>query len=84
MPDRTVVVEGTVVIEHFYRGGDHGPPHLHVSGGGGTTRIGQNGAPIEHDPELTAEEANVVKSHLKVIRKTVRKIGRWHWFNDLK
>jgi hypothetical protein len=38
LPDRVVVRHGLVTIEHFYRSGDHGPPHLHVSGGGTASR----------------------------------------------
>ena len=49
LPLKTIVKEGEVSIEHYTRSGDHGPPHLHVKGGGPETRIGQNGKPLKGD-----------------------------------
>ncbi len=83
LPPRVVVDEGGVMIEHRYRSGDHGPPHLHVMGQGMATKIGQNGKPIENSPPLSAVQEAVIQAHRSAIRKAVRKIGRWHWYQSL-
>jgi hypothetical protein len=82
LPPHVVVSDSGVVIVHYYRGQDHGPPHLHVTDGNDTTRIGQNGHPLRYDPPLTARQAAVVSANRKTIRKAIRRIGRWHWFNS--
>jgi hypothetical protein len=73
-----------VTIEQFYSSrGDHGPPHLHVSGPGkAATRIGQNGHPLRRDPPLTGDQQAVVDAHRALIRRVLRKVGRWHWFQQ--
>jgi len=71
-----------IKIQHYYRSGDHAPPHLHVTGGGLETRIGQNGRPLEGDAELAPVQQRVVEANIGRIRRTVRKIGRYHWFNE--
>jgi hypothetical protein len=57
---------------------------LHIAGPAGhnKTRIGQNGHPLEHDPPLTAAQRAVVEAHRRLIRRAVRKIGRWYWFEQ--
>ena len=45
LPSKVVVQEDGVTIVHNTRSGDHGPAHLHVSGNGPDTRIGQMGKP---------------------------------------
>jgi hypothetical protein len=50
-----------VEIVHYTKSGDHGPPHLHVKGGGSETKIGQNGKPIKGSPELTSQQQAVVQ-----------------------
>jgi hypothetical protein len=82
LPAKTIVKEGDVEIVHFTRSGDHGPPHLHVRGGGPETKIGQAGKPIKGSPELTATQARVVESSKSLIRKAVAQIGRWYRFNN--
>lgn len=83
LPPRTILVDAEVTVVHYYRDGDHAPPHLHVMGGGASVRIGQNGWPIVAGTALTAHQREVISRHLATIRKAVRKIGRWHWFNSL-
>jgi RHS repeat-associated protein len=61
LPDKTVVKQDGVSVEHYTRSGDHGPPHLHVSGEGPSTRIGQAGRPLSGDPELSSRQAQVVQ-----------------------
>jgi len=82
MPLRTIVDEHGVTIENLYCSqGDHGPPHLHVCGRGAEVRIGQNGKPLENDPALSKLQREVVDQHRKLIRKALKKIGRWYWFH---
>ncbi|HUY92007.1 MAG TPA: DUF4160 domain-containing protein [Pirellulales bacterium] len=83
LPDRVIGRQGAVTIEHFYRSGDHGPPHLHVSGGGASTRIGQNGRILKGGSSLTAVQQQAVDEYRTAMRKALRKIGRWHWFDRL-
>jgi hypothetical protein len=84
MPPRTLVRENGVTIANFYRSqGDHGPPHLHVAGKGSETRIGQNGHPLSRDHEPTYEQKTLIAKNKGVIRKALRKIGRWYFFEQL-
>jgi hypothetical protein len=85
LPPRTILQQDGVTIEQFYSSrGDHAPPHLHVSGPGDQdhTRIGQKGHPLEHDPPLTANQMKVVQKNRGLIRRVIRKIGRWYWFQQ--
>lgn len=82
MPPRTIVVEDGVTIENLYCSqGDHAPPHLHVIGKGDEVRIGQSGKPLECDPPLSRHQRDIVIRHRGLIRKSLRKIARWHWFH---
>jgi len=84
MPPRTILDENGVRIENYYCSqGDHAPPHLHVLGKGEEVRIGQNGQPLEWDPPLSRAQQEVVGRNLGIIRKAIRKIGRWYWFQVL-
>lgn len=56
LPSKTVAEEGNIKAEHYTRSGDHGPPHIHIKGGGKETKVGQNGKPISGAPELTAAQ----------------------------
>lgn len=42
-----------------------------MEGGGGKTRIGQNGKPLKGDPELTSKQADVVEANRKEIRDAI-------------
>ncbi|MFJ2193063.1 ricin-type beta-trefoil lectin domain protein [Kitasatospora sp. NPDC087861] len=57
---------------------DHPPPHAHVSGGGGKTKIGQNGRPVKGSPPLSKRQQEVIDSNRKVIRKAITKYMKWH------
>jgi hypothetical protein len=83
LPSRVIAEQGDVRIEHHYRSDDHEPAHLHVSGGGEETRIGQNGKPLHGQPELTRTQRSVVRAHKGEIRRSVDKIGRWLRFRSL-
>lgn len=82
LPSTRVVKEDDVLIE-YYRG-DHGPPHLHVyelASDSHATKIGQNGKVISGSPALTHRQEQVVENNRPQIRKVLRKIARWHWYN---
>ena len=80
LPPKVIVNENGVNIHHNYKRGDHGPPHLHVSGNGPNTRIGQNGHPIANNPELSTTQRQVVNNNIATIRQAIDSIGRWYRF----
>jgi len=41
------------------------------------TKVGANGQPIKGQPELSATQKKVVKDNKSLIRKTVKKIGKY-------
>ena len=82
LPDKTIVKQDGVTVEHYTRSGDHGPPHVHVSGEGPSTRIGQAGKPLSGDPSLSSRQSQVVQENKGTIRKAVDQIGRWFRFNE--
>jgi hypothetical protein len=78
LPDKQVVSEKGVTIEHYYRSGDlGGPAHLHVKGQGPPTRIGPNGLPLKGSPPLSPTQRRVVQNNLPRIKKTIRQIQKW-------
>lgn len=83
LPPRLVAELHGIRIEHYYHGDDHGPPHVHLIEGSRIVRLGQNGHPLHNEPELTREQRGIVMRNRAKIRKVIRKIGRWHWFNEL-
>jgi hypothetical protein len=77
LPGKVIAKEGELVVSHYYRSGDHGPAHAHVTGGGQSTRIGPKGHQLRGDPALSSTQQEVVQGHAKEIRKALNKIGRW-------
>ena len=77
LPPHEIVKENGVIIDQNYRSNDHGPAHLHVQGRGPDTRIGEMGHPLAGDPELSRVQRAVVDRNIAVIKRAVRKIGRW-------
>lgn len=82
LPPKTIARKGEVSIVHYYRSEDHGPPHVHVIGGGQETRVGQNGFPLDGDPELTAAQKLVVQENLAAIRQAIKKVGKYFNYNE--
>ena len=83
LPTRTICKSKGVEISHYYRSGDHGPAHLHIEGGGPSTKIGQNGNPLDGSPELSATQKQVVQENKSAIRKAIDAIQRWFRYNTL-
>ncbi|MDO3627652.1 RHS repeat domain-containing protein [Mucilaginibacter sp. BT774] len=77
LPGRTIAKKDGGEIVHYTKSGDHGPPHLHVNGGGKGTKIGSAGKPLKGSPELTGQQQGVVDEFKSEIRSAVRKIGKW-------
>lgn len=77
LPDKTIVNQGGVKIEHYYKSGDHGHAHAHVKGGGPETKIGPNGHPMKGSPSMTTKQQSVYDSNRKTVRKTLNKIGKY-------
>ena len=68
----TVVKENGVKIESYYPN-DHGnPTHLHVNGGGPSTKIGPQGKPVAGYPSLTPKQQKVVNKHIVIIKKVIK------------
>ena len=82
LPDKKIVDKDGVVVEHYTRSGDHGPPHMHVKGEGSSTKIGQNGKPIKGASELSSKQSQVVESSKKEIRKAGKQIMKWFDYNN--
>lgn len=78
-PTGTIVREEGVNIVR--RTSDHAPAHLHVSGRGPNTRIGQNGNPLRNNPALSARQRQVVQTNLRVVRQVLRQVMREHRYN---
>ena len=81
LPSKTVADNGKVKAEHYTRSGDHGPPHVHIKGGGPETKVGQNGKPTDGAPELTPAQQKFVNEFKSDIRSALKKIGRWYNYN---
>ncbi len=66
-------------IVHYYHGDDHAPPHVHVyDNKGHVVKVGQNGKPIEGEPELNRAQQNLVNQYRGEIRSSVSKIMKWY------
>lgn len=72
-----VVNQKGVKIESYYPN-DHGNPvHLHVRGGGKSTKIGPKGYVVKGYPPLSPKQAKVVADNIKTIKRYIRKKQRW-------
>ncbi len=82
LPKKTIVDESGVKIKHYTKSGDHAPAHVHVVGEGKEISIGQNGKPLKGHGELTPKQKEVVQKNLPSIRKAIKKIQKWHKYNN--
>ena len=83
LPEKTIVEENGVKVEHYTKSGDHPPAHAHVKGGGPSTKIGQNGKPIAGSRELNALQKQVIQNNKGIIRSAIKKIARYNKYNNL-
>ena len=75
-PKQKVIKENGVSIVHYYPN-DHGnPAHLHVIGGGQSTKIGPMGKPVKGQPNLSPKQARVINANLGSIKKVIRHIQK--------
>ena len=81
LPPKKLAEQHDVVIEHYYRSGDHGPAHAHVHGGGPSTRIGPAGKPLKGQPAMTSAQQAVYDANKSAVRRAINKRVRIVW-ND--
>lgn len=78
LPDKTIVNQDGVKMEHNYRSNDHEPAHAHVKGNGPNTRIDRLGNPVDNtDLPMSKAQRKVYKSNKSKINRKLRKIGKW-------
>lgn len=68
-------------IEHYYRSGDHAPPHVHVIDKNNVVvRVGQNGNPIsdEDAAKMNRYHTQLITTYKANIRSTVGRIMRYY------
>ncbi|CAG7648153.1 hypothetical protein PAESOLCIP111_05539 [Paenibacillus solanacearum] len=68
-------------IEHYYRSGDHAPPHVHVIDKNNVVvRVGQNGKPIsdEDAAKMNRYHTQLISTYQTHIRSTVGRIMRYY------
>jgi hypothetical protein len=79
LPDSTVGSNSYGQIVHYFHSGDHGPAHVHViDNKGNDVRVGQNGKPLEGEPELNRVQQKLVNQFKPQIRISVGRIMRWY------
>jgi len=64
---------GGYIIDHHYPN-DHEPPHVHISGDDGSTRVGLDGKPIQNDRPMTPGER---KAFYNLYNKIVEALQIW-------
>jgi hypothetical protein len=82
LPNKTIVNERGVKVEHYYKSGDHSPAHLHVEGAGASTKIGANGKPIKGSPELSKTQQSVINNNKSTIRSAGNKINNYQKYQN--
>jgi hypothetical protein len=85
LPDGKVGRNHLGRIEHYFKGDDHGPAHVHVyDNRGKVVKVGQNGKPLDGQPELNRDQKKLVAEFKKEIRATTTKIMKWYRYNNLR
>jgi RHS repeat-associated protein len=77
LPDKTIVNSNGVLVQHYYKSGDHPPAHAHVTGEGYEVKIGVNGNPLKGEAELSSKQAKVVADNRKKVRKAMKQIVKY-------
>ena len=83
LPPKKVAEKGEIKITHNYRSDDHAPAHVHITGGGKTTRIKENLQPMPGDPAPTAKQQEVIDANKGKIKRTLKKIIKWIEYDEL-
>lgn len=82
LPNKTIVDERGITVEHYYKSGDHAPTHFHVKGGGTSTKIGANGKPIKGSAELSKAQQTVIENNKSAIRSAGKKLNNYQKFHN--
>ncbi|WP_246553681.1 RHS repeat domain-containing protein [Paenibacillus tritici] len=83
LPPKTLGSSSFGYIEHYYKSGDHAPAHVHViDNKGNVVRVGQNGKPLEGEPELNRAQQMLVTQYRPQIRSSVSRIMKWYRYNN--
>ena len=81
LPSKTIASQDGADVVHYTKSGDHGPPHVHVIGGGPDTRVGQARKALDGSPKPTGAQQKVLDDNKSAIRKAVDQIGRYFNYN---
>ena len=72
-----IINENGVTISHNYPN-DHGNPvHVHVNGGGPSTKVGPNGKPTLGQKPMSQKQSKVFWDNIKAIRRVIKHWQRW-------
>jgi hypothetical protein len=77
LPEKTIVSQSGVKIEHYYRSNDHSPAHAHVIGGGQEVKIGKSGQPLPGEPKLSPKQAKVIQQNKSIIHTKINRIRKY-------
>jgi hypothetical protein len=78
LPENEIVNENGVVINHNYRGEDHGYAHFHVyEDGKPVTRVAPNGKSFQRDQDPSGKVKRIIEKNISKLRRAGKKIGRW-------
>ena len=77
LPNKTIVNEGGVKIQHYSKSGDHSPAHAHVKGEGFEVKIGKSGQALPGQPSLSPKQSRVVKNNSSLIHSRINKIRKY-------
>ena len=83
LPPRERAKKGEVEIVHNYRSNDHAPAHVHINGGGQTTRTKLNRSPMPGDPNPTSKQQKAIDENWPKIERDLRKVVKWIKYSDL-
>jgi RHS repeat-associated protein len=86
LPNQIVFQKGEVTFEHHYPDvREHGPAHVHVTGGGKETRIRYGGGPVDGtDEAMTRVQRRAFNEGKHQIQPRINKLGRWlKWMSKM-
>jgi len=73
LPSKVIAEKDGVKIVYYTKGGDHGPPHVHVKGGGLRLELEVAGKPLRNNPSLSSQQSDVISQFKSEINKAKKK-----------